>query len=412
VTGVIADYGAVHMIPPGNRLTTPRALITFVFCGFGGALGAWAGTIPQITRATGIDDMSLGLGLTAYTIVYVFAMALGPRLARWTTNRAILLIVLPFVAVLSLALTLATEPAAFFIFLIGFGICLGLTDLFMNAEASAIEADLARPVFASFHANASFGVACLAISGSLIATWTETWVAGLLAAVLLLAAAEMVRRHLPARRPALVTHPLAEPAPIDHLPFILLGLAAGLVIAGETAAIMWSAKLLDEQAASLAAIAGLGAAFFGLCQAAIRFVGDGLRARYGDVPLMLVSLATATAGFATVGMSDGFALSVAGFALVGFGTACVVPCIFALAGRLSANNRAKGIGFISLVAGVPRILAPWVFGWLAETRSTSFAFAICALGMVAALIFMLFIRKLAATGADERKTLGSTRGTA
>ena len=383
------------MIPHPVWLTSPRAVITCVFCGFGVALGAWAGTIPQITRAAGIDDMTLGIGLTAYTIAYVLAMALGPRLSRWTTNRAILLIVLPFAALSSLALTLSTGPATFFIFLIGFGICLGLTDLFMNAAASAIEAEMARPVFASFHASASFGVACLAICGSLIATWMETWVAGLLAALLLLAAAELVRRHLPARRPALVADLLSEAAPIDYVPFTLLGLAAGLVIAGETAAIMWSAKLLDEQAASLAAIAGLGVAFFGLCQASIRLVGDGLRARYGDVPLMLASLATATVGFMMVGLSDGFAMSVAAFALVGFGTACVIPCIFALAGRLSAGDRAKGIGFISLVAGIPRVLAPWLFGWLAETQSTSFAFAICATGMAAALGLILLIRKLA-----------------
>ena len=87
-------------------------------------------------------------------------------------------------------------------------------------------------------------------------------------------------------------------------------------------------------------------------------------------------------------------MSVAAFALVGFGTACVIPCIFALAGRLTAANRAKGIGFISLIAGLPRIGAPWLFGWLAETRSTSFAFAMCAVAMLTALVFIILIRKL------------------
>ena len=210
--------------------------------------------------------------------------------------------------------------------------------------------------------------------------------AGLLTAFLLLASTEAVRRWLAGRRPALVARALSDSAPIDFIPFSLLGLAAGLVIAGETAAVMWSAKLLDQQAAALAAIAGIGVAFFGLCHAAIRFVGDRSRARFGDMPLMLGSLIIAAAGFAAIGLSQNFAMSVAAFALVGFGTACVIPCIFALAGRLTAANRAKGIGFISLVAGIPRVLAPWLFGWLAETQSTSFAFAMCALGMLAALM--------------------------
>ena len=37
-------------------------------------------------------------------------------------------------------------------------------------------------------------------------------------------------------------------------PLVLLGIAAGLIIAAETAALLWSAKLLDEIAPSLAAI--------------------------------------------------------------------------------------------------------------------------------------------------------------
>ncbi len=345
---------------------TPRSVITLVFFCFGTAIGVWAGTVPQVTRAAGVDDMALGLGLTAYTIAYVFAMALGPRLARWTTNRAILMIMLPLSGLSLVALLFSPSPVFFFIALVVYGAVLGLTDLFMNAEASAIETDLARPVFASFHGSASAGVALFAILGSLLAAWISPWMAGLLTAILLLASAEAVRRSLTARRPALVTHPLSDAAPIEFVPFSLLGLAAGLVIAGETAAIMWSAKLLDQQAASLAAIAGIEVAFFGLCHATIRFMGDRSRARFGDMPLMLGSLAIAAIGFLAIGLSPNFMMSVAAFALVGFGTACVIPCIFALAGRLTAANRAKGIGFISLVAGLPRALAPWVFGWLAE----------------------------------------------
>lgn len=62
-------------------------------------------------------------------------------------------------------------------------------------------------------------------------------------------------------------------------------------IAGETAAIMWSAKHLDEQPASLVAFAGLGVAFFGIYHALVRFMGDRCRARFGDMALMPGSLA-------------------------------------------------------------------------------------------------------------------------
>lgn len=380
------------MIPASFPIASPRSIITLVFFSLGTSIGVWAGTVPQVTRAAGIDDMALGLGLTAYTIAYVVAMALGPRLARWTTNRAVLMAILPLLGISVVALLLSPAPTFFFLAITVYGALLGLTDLFMNAEASAIETDLGRPVFASFHGSASAGVAIFAILGSILAALSAPWIAGLLTALLLLAATEAVGRWLTARRPALVARALSDSAPIDFIPFCLLGLAAGLVIAGETAAVMWSAKLLDQQAGAFAAITGIGVAFFGLCHAAIRFMGDGSRARFGEMPLMLGSLVVAAVGFSAIGLSRNFAMSVAAFALVGFGTACVVPCIFALAGRLSAANRAKGIGFISLIAGIPRILAPWLFGWLAETRSTSFAFAMCALGMLVAMACILAIR--------------------
>jgi MFS family permease len=387
------------MIHP-SWLTTPRAAITIVFFAFGAAVGSWAGTVPQVTRAAGVDDITLGLALTAYTIAYVLAMAAGPRLAHWTTNRTILSVMLPLVALSCFLLMISPSTTYFVIALITFGAILGLTDLFMNAEASAIETDLARPVFASFHGSASLGMAFFAIIGSMVGALAGPWLAAVLAGLLLLASVQWTRRCLPSRRPALVTRIGDGSIVASILPLSLLGLAAGLVIAGETAALMWSAKLLDEQAASLAAIAGLGAAFFGLCHASIRFMGDHFRARFGDFALMTGSLVVAAAGFAATGLSQSFSTTVLAFAFIGFGTACVIPCLFALAARLSAANRAKGIGFISLVAGLPRALAPWLFGWLAETRSMSFAFAVCALAMAAALILVVVIRKHVAARAE------------
>jgi hypothetical protein len=54
-------------------------------------------------------------------------------------------------------------------------------------------------------------------------------------------------------------------------------------------------------------------------------------------------------------------------------------------------NRAAALGFISIIAGAPRIMAPWVFGWIAASQSTSFAFGFCtfALGTAFGLIMLL-----------------------
>ena len=59
----------------------------------------------------------------------------------------------------------------------------------------------------------------------------------------------------------------------------MLGLAVGVSIVCETSALAWAALLLRKTAPSLAAYAGLGAAFFAGCQSAMRFQIDRLRRR-------------------------------------------------------------------------------------------------------------------------------------
>jgi hypothetical protein len=62
-----------------------------------------------------------------------------------------------------------------------------------------------------------------------------------------------------------------------------LGAVVGVSIAAELAASVWSTLLLREEAPRLAAISGLGAAFFSACQAALRFNADAIRLRISDL---------------------------------------------------------------------------------------------------------------------------------
>ena len=79
---------------------SPRAAITLVFASFGAAIGAWAGAIPQVTLASGIDNFQLGLGLTVLTLATVTLMSLGGAIGRRVSNRAVLLFAIPAFALL------------------------------------------------------------------------------------------------------------------------------------------------------------------------------------------------------------------------------------------------------------------------------------------------------------------------
>jgi hypothetical protein len=58
------------------------------------------------------------------------------------------------------------------------------------------------------------------------------------------------------------------------------------------------------------------------------------------------------------------------------------------------GNRAAGISFISVMSAVPRIAAPWAFGWLITATSFNLAFSLFAGVLVVALILIVVLRNL------------------
>jgi predicted MFS family arabinose efflux permease len=383
-------------------LASPRAANMLVFAGFGAVVGTFSGSIPVILRQSGMSSEMFGLALTGMSIATVTAMTLGGLVARYLSYRAILLLALPISGLILVLVMQAQSAAALFGLLVVYGAIIGLTDCIMNAEGSAIEHDLKKPVFTAFHASVSLAIALSAITSSVITHKLGTLASCAVPAVAVAIALWSVLRSMPAR--PLPERRVKGSAGIESVPLVLMGLAIGFANAAEMSAVFWSAELLHELAPDLAAISGLGVAFFSICAATVRFPGDALRARFGDLPLMMASLATAIAGFVALWLSPSFAFSVFAFALVGLGLAIVCPCLFNLAAKQAPHNRASGIGFASVIAAGPRILAPYFFGWLSGVFSISAAFGACAVITFVAFVIVLILSRQTAPLAQVQGT--------
>jgi MFS family permease len=362
-----------------------------VFMGFGALIGCWAGSIPAVARAASVGNLELGIGLSISILAGVAVMGFGGKLARAFPSRPLIATALTLSALSTSLLLLSSSPKAFFVNITLFGASLGLLDVSMNAEAGAIERELRRPVFTSFHGALSAAMPFFAIFSSVVSVSYGLHYAALAALAAPALGVAAVLTGLPYRDPAPPASTLQANS-THGLTLALLGLAAGASMIVETSAIFWSAKLLDEMAPSLAMYAGLGVAFFAACTAVVRFPGDFLRTRFDELPLMLVSLAIAALGCIVLGQSNSFALSVAAFATIGFGTAILCPCIFAIAARTTPENSAGGIGKVALVTGTPRIAAPWVFGWVADGSGIAAAFGLCAAILAVAFALLIVLR--------------------
>ncbi|NJM30242.1 MAG: MFS transporter [Rhizobiales bacterium] len=145
---------------------SPRASLTLVFMAFGAFVGCWAGSIPTVARAALAGNLELGIGLSVSTLAGVSIMGLGGKMARVLTGRTLIASALVLSAFSTALLLLSGSPWVLLLNMILFGACLGLLDISMNAEAGAIERELKRPVFTSFHGALSAAMPLFAILSS------------------------------------------------------------------------------------------------------------------------------------------------------------------------------------------------------------------------------------------------------
>jgi hypothetical protein len=374
------------------RPPAPARAVAAVFFAFGADLGLWSGASAHVLKIAGVSPPLFGVALTLFIAVYLLAMSGGGVLARVLTVRRSLLIAVPLCGVSVAGLILSPAPWAVFAGLAGFGAFGGLTDLMMNAEATRAEAELGVRLLAGMHARASLAVGVGALAGSYGAVTYGTAPVAAAALVVPLGVAVYAWLWLPRRGIDRVMGGGHAPRSLFTRDLITLGLVLGVSMAGEFTATMWSATLLQAQAPKLADIAGLGASFFALCQAALRFSIDALRRRIADARLMVGSLVVALIGFVGVALQPSFALTVASLALIGLGTGAIVPCGFALAVSRARLAPSAALSVAALFTGVARLPTPLAMGALAAIAPLSAAFALSALLFAAAVGGMLTLK--------------------
>jgi MFS family permease len=374
-------------------LSSPRSAIMAAFAAFGSIIGTVSGSAPQLIAQHGLDNAIYGLGITLMSAATVGSMGISGTLARHVSHRVLLLTILPILLVSLWFLLGQGSVVEFFVFSVIYGIASGITDVIMNAEAGAIEQAQGKRIYIMFHGMGSTFVALFAILSSFLSTSYGTPVSvaatALPVTISMILVFTNIRRSKPEPLPAVSERKILS-AFTPRL--VLIGITAGFVISCEITALMWSSELLAQSAPQLAAIAGLGAAFFGLSNALLRFPGDWLRTHFNETSLMSVLMLVAAIGFAGLGLSEGFVANIAFFALVGMGVAILCPCLFAMAGRETPHNRAAGLSVAMLVAGIPRIVMPTIIGAIAQIYSTRVAFGLCAVALICALVV---VRRLA-----------------
>lgn len=391
-----------------------RWAVTSFFFVVGLLLSAWFTQIPQFKSGLGLSNGELGVCLLFPAAGALAAMQAAGRLARQFGSSPVLRAAGLALAAAMPLLGWSPDAFAFGVALTVFGLADGMADVSMNAQAVAVERELARPVLQSMHAAFSLGTIAGAGSGA-AAIYLGLSPLRYLSAMAVVAFSVSLfsgGRLLPAgvdREDRAGPGDAADPARAGRLPWtgyvVILGLLGAGCLLAEGSAESWSAVFLRDQRHAAPALATGGYLLFTVVQLGGRMLGDRLHARWGPVALVRGGAAVAAGGLCLELAGPGAGWSIAGIAVFSLGLAGLVPIIFGAVGHRSAAEQ----GAASVTAAVARfttisylgyLLGPASIGWLAQAIGLTWALA-AVLIVLAAVIAFARLTSSALPGSDR-----------
>ncbi|MCO4838282.1 MAG: MFS transporter [Oceanospirillaceae bacterium] len=350
--------------------------VSFFTAGF--VMACCAPFFPFIKLGVGADEGQFGLLLLCFGLGSIVSMPIvGVISARHGAKSMVLLGGFGLIIFLP-ALVLAQTPLILAITLFVFGASLGAMDVAMNVHGVQVEAQEKRSLMSSFHAQFSIGALC----GAGLMTLLLSLKVALIIAALTGAAVALVAMILASSR--LLNTSAKEPTPLV-LPqgiVLLLGFLAAIAFLVEGAVLDWGALLIIDRQIAAPENAGLGYLLFSIAMVIARLTGDSVIGALGEFWVLILSGIISMLGIATVLLTTHTLVALAGFVLIGLGSAIIVPILFSAAGRQKVMPASLAIAAVTTTGYAGVLIGPAMIGFTADLTSISTAFWLL-IGLVA-----------------------------
>ena len=368
------------------------------------ALAGWLAVIPKVQADIGLNKAELAMALLGLPVALMISLnAAGPLLARFGA-RKVMAVAFPLNAIAAIGPVLANSQATLTIALVLWGSVLGFLQVGLNAYAGRLEKQAGTSIMQRSHGFWALG---LMAGPVLMGLWPDWPLPTKMAFQTLPVAA--VCAIVALGLPHLGAPPGSKGPPrrrLRDLPAPLLIISAFVfpIAMTEGAVADWGAVFLAEHPDIGALRVGVGISIYAGFMAFGRFIGDGLKIRFGSVLLARVTIASALAGFCLLAISHSLMLALVGFALIGFGVSVGFPLAVSAVSELDDLYEGANIAIMTMLAMISFMVGPVLIGFISEATSLRFGLAILIPGL--ALSFWLAGR-LSPTSA--RATISTSR---
>lgn len=336
--------------------------------------GSWAPQIPAFQERLGIDKFTLGLLILLFGVGAITAMPWSGYLMSRRGSRTVVLGFATVAAFGLLFVALAPNVALAGVALLLFGGLIGGMDVAMNANAVAVERHMSRAIMSSSHAFWSLGGFFGGGAGGLIIQNYGHLSHAIGVTIVAFAVFALAARHVIADKPHPHEHEHHKFSLPKTLTVYLVGLMAFFSMIPEGAVLDWAALYLQQERGTDLATAGFAFGLFAGAMAVMRFLGDGVRNRFGAVNTLRVSSLIAAAGMLVAGLASHPWLVIVAFAISGIGIANIVPIIFSAGGNQPGMASTTGMSVVTTMGYSGILLAPAAIGFTAEHTGFSIVF--------------------------------------
>ncbi len=363
-----------------------RWAVAGAFFANGFVTGSWALHIPLMMSRLGVSEGVFGLLILVFGLGALAAMGLcGPLLARYGSDRvtkAFAVGVAFWLILVSLTSNLYLAVPALFLL----GAFFGGMDVAMNANAVAVEKTLGRALMSSSHgfwslggfAGSALGGLFLRYQGAISHAVLVSVIAGI---IMLIALPKMVIDRQPQSSEKIRFRLPDQPV------IYLIGMMALFAMVPEGAVLDWAAVYIQQAFEADLTTAGYGYAAFSATMALVRFLGDGVRNRFGAVRTFRVSIIIAALGLFVSGFAPHAWIVILAFAIAGLGVANIVPIIFSAAGNQSGIHAGTALSLVTLMGYSGILVAPSLIGFIGGHVGFGPVYMVLALMLI--VVFML-----------------------
>jgi MFS family permease len=333
-----------------------RRAVSIAFLAFGAVSGSWVPRLPALKDHLHLSDGEVGYALVAFS----FGAVIGAAAARSVLGRGARAWVRGGTIAICVALIgpgLVSSFTQLVISLVLLGMCAGFIDMLENAQAAELERVAGRPLLNGFHGFWSLGALVGAVfAGAAAYAGIGPLTQFAVAAVVAAGASAFFLRELPNTRSGATRVATGATGRLWLTGFVVAVAAisfCSILVEGGTSD--WSPLYLKELSHASPGIAAGGFAAFALAATLVRFRADRLTAHTSPTTVARLGGLIAALGLTLAIAVPALPGAITGFALVGIGTAVMVPLAFSAGANLGASGTALALvmatGYAGSVAG-------------------------------------------------------------